>query len=133
LVELRQQLITCSSPAALRTMSTGVSASSHSGALPETGLVQRSFRGPHSFVDLDGAANPNASKEKPSGDRLRPSARSRGLLIGLRRLSGDQVGGAITLGSQCKSYTNSLPRWLTESADAEEEARAVLATMRIRA
>lgn len=36
----------------------------------------------------------------------------------LPRLSGDRVGGAIIPGSQCRSYTNSLPRWLTALTEA---------------
>jgi hypothetical protein len=48
-----------------------------------------------------------------------------GLPPGLRRPSGDRVGGAITPGSQCRSHTNSLPRWLTPSRNAiKDEATA---------
>lgn len=39
----------------------------------------------------------------------------------LRRPSGDRVGGAITLGSQCRSYTNSLPRRLTRPWAGRED------------
>lgn len=34
------------------------------------------------------------------------------------------VGGAITLGSQCKSYADSLPRWLTGTMDLVEDSAA---------